>query len=146
MKKQLVAVTVLLALGVSAAPASAARCYNFCRGPISARGQASSLSRDGHTERFRSFSGLFQPFSIIRIDILSTPTFLGTATANRFGNLDVILYIPGSVRSGYHVLRAVGRSSTGEQVTVSAGLRLNPLIRFVRHHGRRHHRRRHHTR
>ena len=118
MKKILIAVSAMLALGLTAAgPALANSCadYNFCS-------QGAGAAGDGRTFQFFYNGGEGEPGGEFSVDVLSTPRHLGTFRFDSNGNFNIVVRIPNDVPAGSHTLRAVGRSRFGGQLTVTAAI------------------------
>lgn len=121
---------VLLALGALLLPTTAmAQCdvYPQC----SEGGTVSDGSpRPGQEVTFSYFGGEGDPGSSFSVDFLSTPVRLGTFNFDSNGNFSVRVRIPSSATPGSHVLRAVGRTRAGGQLTVTAAVFISgsPLV------------------
>jgi lysophospholipase L1-like esterase len=61
-------------------------------------------------------SDKFAPNTPVSVDLYSTPTKLGSYTANNQGELDASITIPNDIEPGYHTLHLFGVNRSGEAV------------------------------
>ncbi|MGI9137182.1 MAG: hypothetical protein ACR2JS_09040, partial [Candidatus Nanopelagicales bacterium] len=68
----------------------------------------------------------YMPNSLVDLWIYSTPTHLGTVTADAQGEFSANFPIPASVPAGDHTVKIDGKDNAGKLTTVSVGVRVLP--------------------
>jgi hypothetical protein len=66
----------------------------------------------------------YAPNSLVDLMIYSTPTHLGTVTADARGAFEANFPIPAGIAPGDHTIKIDGKSAAGELTTVSVGVRV----------------------